>query len=121
MLEIIKSLKIKVTQADVEQALIELIAKQDPTIIVDSIEFSAKRSGKDSIAVAVEAHFGENREETGSSAACGTGSPSEETTENVAGLQSEASDEVIPEVTDEEDEAPFETEAEPTAKQSLFG
>lgn len=117
MLEIIKSLKIKVTQADVEQALIELIAKQDPTIVVDSIEFSAKRSGKDSIAVAVEAHFGENREEASASTGTTGGVPVSDVDESPI----ESGSEVVPEVTDEEDEAPFETEAEPTAKQSLFG
>lgn len=117
MLEIIKSLKIKVTQADVEQALIELIAKQDPTIVVDSIDFSAKRTGKDSIAVSVEAHFGDSVEEP----KCGPG-PS---LGDVKDTEDEES-EVAPEVTDEaeeENEAPFETDtaAEPTAKQSLFG
>lgn len=118
MLEIIKSLKIKVTQADVEQALIELIAKQDPTIVVDSIDFSAKRTGKDSIAVSVEAHFGDSVEEP----KCGPG-PSL----GVSGGTEEVEEsEVAPEVTDEaeeENEAPFETDtsSEPTAKQSLFG
>ncbi|AUR87176.1 hypothetical protein HYP58_gp30 [Vibrio phage 1.097.O._10N.286.49.B3] len=112
MLEIIKSLKIKVTQADVEQALIELIAKQDPTIIVDSIEFAAKRSGKDSIAVSVEAHFGDVVEEP----KCGPGPSLGDVRDVVEEV------EVAPEVTDEEDEAPFETEAETvTAKTSLFG
>ena len=115
MLEIIKSLKIKVTQADVEQALIELIAKQDPTIVVDSIDFSAKRTGKDSIAVSVEAHFGDSIEEP----KCGYG-PS------LGEVKDAEVEEVAPEVTDEaeeENEAPFETDTatEPTAKQSLFG
>lgn len=116
MLEIIKSLKIKVTQADVEQALTELIAKQDPTIIVDSIEFAAKRSGKDSIAVSVEAHFGDVVDEPKSGVAPGTASEVKDSGPVEA-----------PEVTDDvesEDEAPFETdteEAEVPAKSSLFG
>ena len=36
-MKIIKSLKIEVTQADVEQALIEMIARQEPSIEVDNI------------------------------------------------------------------------------------
>lgn len=104
MLEIIKSLKVKVKQSDVEQALIELIARQDPTIVVDSITFAAKRSGKDSIAVDIEAHFADAVEES-------TPAPEEPVEEQLE----------IPELTTEEDEAPFETEEEPSPKQSLFG
>ncbi|AUR82510.1 hypothetical protein NVP1152O_028 [Vibrio phage 1.152.O._10N.222.46.E1] len=121
MLEIIKSLKIKVTQADVEQALIELIAKQDPTIIVDSIEFAAKRSGKDSIAVSVEAHFGEIGEKAAVAAPDTGGYVSEASGEDSNDVPVSEEEEQISGTVTDEDEAPFETEAEVTAKTSLFG
>ena len=59
-MKIEKSLKIHVTQADVEQALIEMIARQEPTIAVDSIDFTPKRQGEDKISVRVDAHFKED-------------------------------------------------------------
>ena len=58
-MKIQKTLKIEINQKDVEEAIIALIAKEDPTIIVDEIVFTPKRSGKDSIAVKVDAHFGD--------------------------------------------------------------
>lgn len=116
-MKIQKTLKISATQADVEKALIEAISKQDPTIVVDEIIFTPKRGGKDSIAVKIDAHFGDVNEEEELDA-------EEEETEETS--------ESIPEITDdsEEDEAPFDgdpvdtssTEEEPVApKQSLFG
>lgn len=107
-MKIDKTLKISVTQADVESAIKDLIAKEDPSIIVDEIVFAAKRAGKDTISVKVDAHFGGQDAES-------VEEPEEEETPE------------IPEVTDdveEGDEAPFEGDpvvTEPAAKQSLFG
>lgn len=52
-----KSLKITIKQADVELAIKELIKKEDPTIVVDTISFQPKRAGTDSIGITVGAHF----------------------------------------------------------------
>lgn len=59
-----KTLNIQVTQADVEQAIRERIKQEDPTIVVDEIVFAQKRTGKDSIAVKVEAHFAGDEDST---------------------------------------------------------
>lgn len=58
MMEIKKNVKISVSQADVEEAVRDLIRKQDPTIVVDNITFTAKRSGPAAIGISVDAHFG---------------------------------------------------------------
>ena len=55
-----KNLKITVTQEDVEQAIIQMIANEDPTIVVDEIDFVAKRNGEDKIGVIVNGHFGDS-------------------------------------------------------------
>jgi hypothetical protein len=52
-----KSLKITVTQEDVEKAIIDMIAVADPTIVVDEIDFISKRNGEDKIGVIVNGHF----------------------------------------------------------------
>ena len=57
-MEIQKNIKISISQADVEQAIRELIRKQDSTIVVDKITFTAKRSGDAAIGISVDAHFG---------------------------------------------------------------
>lgn len=56
-MEIIKTLQIKINQADVEKAIIKLIAEEDPAIVVDAINFKAKRNGDEDIAVTVDAHL----------------------------------------------------------------
>lgn len=111
-MKIQKTLKISITQADVEQAIIALIAAEDPTIVVDDIQFTPKRSGKDSIAVKVEAHLGDAPEEEEED-------DEEETEEGVPEVP------VAEDVT-EEDELPFESPelkdpVAPSPKQSLFG
>ena len=58
-MKIEKTLKIKIEQADVEAAIRELVYKEDPTIVVDSISFAAKRTGEDSISISIDAHFDE--------------------------------------------------------------
>ena len=52
-----KSLKITVTQEDVEKAIVDMIAVADPTIVVDEIDFISKRNGEDKIGVIVNGHF----------------------------------------------------------------
>ena len=112
-MKIQKTLKITVTQADVEAAIIEMIAQEDPTIVVDEIQFTPKRAGKDAIAVKIEAHIGDEAEL--------------EEDEDEA-LESEPEPEpevVVPEIVEEEDEAPFDVEPEPApeppARTKLFG
>lgn len=61
-MKIIKSLKIEATQADVETAIKRMVHEQDPTIVVDEIQFTQKRNGKDSISVKIDAHFGDVNE-----------------------------------------------------------
>jgi hypothetical protein len=56
-MKIVKSLHIEITQEDVEKAIIQLINQEDPTIVVDSINFKAKRNGDEDISVSVDAHF----------------------------------------------------------------
>ena len=56
-MKITKSLHIEITQEDVEKAIIQLINQEDPTIVVDSINFKAKRNGDEDISVSVDAHF----------------------------------------------------------------
>lgn len=52
-----KTLKIEITQSDVESAIKDMIAAQDPTIVVDTITFAAKRAGNETISIKVDAHF----------------------------------------------------------------
>ena len=105
-MKIQKTLKIEVTQADVEQAIINLIADEDPTIVVDEIQFTPKRSGKDAIAVKIDAHFGDEQPE-----------PAIEIE-----VESIFEPEVVAESVEKEDEAPFDVQEEPAlAKKSLFG
>lgn len=117
-MKIQKSLKITITQADVEQAIIALIANEDPTIVVDDIQFTPKRGGKDSISVKVDAHLGDAVEEQ------------EDEDEEVADEAEEVPEVPVAEDVVEEDELPFESPElkdveepapAPSPKQSLFG
>jgi hypothetical protein len=55
-MQIKKTLDVVVTQADVEQAIIEMIRSKDPSIVVDSITFTSKRRGNETLDIKVEAH-----------------------------------------------------------------
>ena len=57
-MKIEKTVRIQITQADVEQAVRNLIAEQDATLLVEEIKFIPKRNGPDKIAVEVNASFG---------------------------------------------------------------
>jgi len=111
-MKIEKSLKIAITQADVETAIKALIQKEDPAIIVDEIVFAATRKGGDSISVKVDAHFGESQ-------------PEEVVVlDEIAGGEIEEEDKPQAiEVAEESEEAPFEGDAvleSPSKKASLF-
>lgn len=62
-MKVINNLKIEITQADVEEAITRMIQEYDSKIQVDSIDFTAKRSGSDKINVSVDAHYGTKEEE----------------------------------------------------------
>ncbi len=108
-----KTLKITIEQKDVEQAIRNLITAEDPSIVVDEIIFAAKRTGKDTISVKVDAHFGDM-----------------EVVTETAPIVEEAVEVSVPELPTDEEEAPFEVddeaaseeeEEQPSPKQSLFG
>ena len=52
-----KTVKITISQSDVERAVRTLIAEQDSSLIVEEINFLPKRNGPDKIAVTVNASF----------------------------------------------------------------
>lgn len=109
-MKINKTLKIEVTQADVEQAIRDLITKEDPTIVVDEIQFAAKRAGKDAISVKVDAHFG--------------GATVEEVVETAVEekpVELPVEDDTPPFDVEEEKTETTEPTPEPSSKQSLFG
>lgn len=104
-MKIEKTLKITIKQADVELAIKELIKKEDPTIVVDTIAFQPKRTGTDSIAISVDAHFGDD------------------TTESVE--EEVVTEEPVEVVEETDDTPPFEADApeeeeEVSGKTSLF-
>ncbi|AGH57067.1 hypothetical protein VPMG_00086 [Vibrio phage VBP32] len=123
-MKIEKSLKIDITQADVEKAVRELIAKEDPTIIVDEIVFTAKRSGNDAISVKVDAHFGSTTEAEPSLTVSSGDTPPPAIPEVTDDAEEEAAElfdgdplpENAPPLVQEEEE-----EKQPSPKQSLFG
>lgn len=123
-MKIEKSLKIDITQADVEKAVRELIAKEDPTIIVDEIVFTAKRSGNDAISVKVDAHFGSTTEAEPSLTVSSGDTPPPAIPEVTDDAEAEAAElfdgdplpENAPPLVQEEEE-----EKQPSPKQSLFG